>query len=95
MVAAEAAACGCPPLVARHSGLAEIAAGLEASYPPGSRHLAGFDERGRRRPAPGARGAARALAARTGRRCARRRARRVVERWSWASVAAHLLEPVA
>src|SRR5262249_44361642 len=30
MVAAEAAAAGCPPLVARHSGLAEIAAGLEA-----------------------------------------------------------------
>jgi glycosyltransferase involved in cell wall biosynthesis len=30
MVAAEAAAAGVPPLVARHSGLAEIAAGLEA-----------------------------------------------------------------
>ena len=29
MVAAEAAAAGCPPIVARHSGLAEIAAGLE------------------------------------------------------------------
>ena len=33
MVAAEAAAAGCPPLVARHSGLAEIAEGLEAEYP--------------------------------------------------------------
>ena len=33
MVAAEAAACGCPPLVARHTGLAEIAAGLEAGLP--------------------------------------------------------------
>ena len=33
MVAAEAAACGCPPLVARHSGLAEVAAGLEAGLP--------------------------------------------------------------
>jgi glycosyltransferase involved in cell wall biosynthesis len=42
MVAAEAAACGCPPLVARHSGLAEIAARLEAAYPPEYRHLAGF-----------------------------------------------------
>jgi glycosyltransferase involved in cell wall biosynthesis len=42
MVAAEAAACGCPPLVARHSGLAEIAARLEAAYPPELRHLAGF-----------------------------------------------------
>ena len=30
MVAAEAAAAGCPPIVARHSGLAEVAAGLEA-----------------------------------------------------------------
>src|SRR5207253_11380926 len=29
MVAAEAAAAGSPPLVARHSGLAEIAAGIE------------------------------------------------------------------
>ena len=34
MVAAEAAAAGCPPLVARHSGLAEVAEGLEAEYPP-------------------------------------------------------------
>lgn len=43
MVAAEAAACGSPPLVARHSGLAEIAAGLEAEYPPHLRHLAAFE----------------------------------------------------
>jgi glycosyltransferase involved in cell wall biosynthesis len=42
MVAAEAAACGSPPLVARHSGLAEIAAGLESEYPPHLRHLASF-----------------------------------------------------
>jgi glycosyltransferase involved in cell wall biosynthesis len=42
MVAAEAAACGSPPLVARHSGLAEVAEGLEAAYPPGYRHLASF-----------------------------------------------------
>jgi hypothetical protein len=33
MVAAEAAACGTPPLVARHSGLAEVADGLEQEYP--------------------------------------------------------------
>ena len=39
MVAAEAAAAGCPPLVARHSGLAEIAEGLEAEYPPELREL--------------------------------------------------------
>jgi glycosyltransferase involved in cell wall biosynthesis len=42
MVAAEAAACASPPLVARHSGLAEIAAGLEDRYPPELRHLASF-----------------------------------------------------
>src|SRR5581483_11542274 len=43
MVAAEAAAAGCPPLVARHSGLAEIAGGLEAEYPERLRHLAAFE----------------------------------------------------
>jgi glycosyltransferase involved in cell wall biosynthesis len=42
MVAAEAAACGSPPLVARHSGLAEIAEGLEAEYPAAHRDLASF-----------------------------------------------------
>jgi glycosyltransferase involved in cell wall biosynthesis len=42
MVAAEAAACGSPPLVARHSGLASVAEGLEGEYPPQHRHLASF-----------------------------------------------------
>jgi glycosyltransferase involved in cell wall biosynthesis len=42
MVAAEAAAAGCPPLVARHSGLAEVAEGLETEYPPTLRHLTSF-----------------------------------------------------
>src|SRR4029450_5272293 len=42
VVAAEAAAPGSPPLVARHSGLAEVAEGLEAEYPQGRRHLASF-----------------------------------------------------
>ena len=42
MVAAEAAACGSPPLVANHSGLAEIAARLRPAYPPEHRHLASF-----------------------------------------------------
>ena len=42
MVAAESAAAGTPPLVARHSGLAEVAAGLEAEYPPDHRSLASF-----------------------------------------------------
>ena len=43
MVAAEAAAAGCPPLVARHSGLEEVAEGIEAAYPPEYRHLASFE----------------------------------------------------
>src|SRR5205807_9416997 len=42
MVAAESAAAGSPPLVARHSGLAEVAAGLEEEYPERFRHLASF-----------------------------------------------------
>jgi glycosyltransferase involved in cell wall biosynthesis len=42
MVAAEAAACGSPPLVARHSGLSAVAEGLEAEYPPELRELASF-----------------------------------------------------
>ena len=43
MVAAEAAASGVPPLVARHSGLAAIAEGLEAEYPPEDGRLASFE----------------------------------------------------
>lgn len=42
MVAAEAASCGCPPLVADHSGLAEIAAGLRQFYPAEYADLAAF-----------------------------------------------------
>lgn len=42
MVAAEAASCGCPPLVADHSGLAEIAAGLRQHYPAKFADLAAF-----------------------------------------------------
>jgi glycosyltransferase involved in cell wall biosynthesis len=43
MVAAEAASCGSPPLVARHSGLAEIASAVESEYPAEHRALAGFE----------------------------------------------------
>jgi len=43
MVAAEAAAAGTPPLVARHSGLAEIAARLARAYPPEFAHLTAFE----------------------------------------------------
>jgi glycosyltransferase involved in cell wall biosynthesis len=42
MVAAEAASCGCPPLVARHSGLAEVDEGLSAHLPP-ELHLTSFE----------------------------------------------------
>jgi glycosyltransferase involved in cell wall biosynthesis len=92
MVAAEAAAAGSPALVARHSGLAEIATGLEAEYPPHLAHLAAFET-----------GNASELAAKLNEllalgpedrdaiRAAARRA--AVERWSWAGVAGRLLEP--
>ncbi len=94
MVAAEAAAAGCPPLVARHSGLAEVAAGLEQHYPVAHRHLASFEN-----------GNAGDLANKlhdllalgSAEREAVRRAARaaVVERWSWAGVSRRLLEPFA
>jgi glycosyltransferase involved in cell wall biosynthesis len=92
MVAAEAAAAGCPPLVARHSGLAEVAAGLEVHYPPRLRRLAAFDS-----------GDASDLAGRLREllslpqpdrdllRAAAREA--VVAQWSWAGVSRRLLEP--
>jgi glycosyltransferase involved in cell wall biosynthesis len=91
MVAAEAAAAGCPPLVARHSGLAEVAEGLEAEYPAQLRHLAAFtsgdvaDLRRKLSELLSLDAYSRAeLEA-----CARRVA---VERWSWGSVADRLLE---
>jgi glycosyltransferase involved in cell wall biosynthesis len=92
MVAAEAAAAGCPPLVARHSGLAEVAAGIEAEYPPELRHLVGFengnvaDLTAKLRELLELGPSARAELGRAARRA-------VVERWSWTSVAARLLEP--
>jgi len=92
MVAAEAAAAGSPPLVARHSGLAEVAAGLEEHYPAEQRHLASFEP-----------GAVHDLEAKLGEllglpaevRAALGAAAReaALERWSWTSVAGRLLEP--
>ena len=94
MVAAEAAAAGCPPLVARHSGLAEVAEGLEAEYPRRLRHLAAF--------ASGDVGDLRAkleellalppFEARELRAAARRAAE---QRWSWARIAERLLAPIS
>ncbi len=91
MVAAEAAAAGCPPLVARHSGLAEIAVGLEESYPPALRRLASFatndvDDLSDKLKALVSLSAAERVSV----RAAARRA--AVERWSWKGVAGRLLE---
>ncbi len=92
MVAAEAAAAGSPPLVARHSGLAEVAAGLEEEYPPHLRRLASFetgdvdDLRAKLREV--------LTLSVEDRLALRAAARRAVEaRWSWAGVADRLLEP--
>ena len=91
MVAAEAAAAGSPPLVARHSGLAEVAEGLEAEYPASLRDLASFNT-----------GDAIDLAdklrrllvlADEDRAAISAAARRAAERrWSWAGIAARILE---
>ncbi|HET9286115.1 MAG TPA: glycosyltransferase family 4 protein [Gaiella sp.] len=90
MVAAESAAAGCPPLVADHSGLAEVGAGLEEDYPAGLRDLVRFPSND-----------AEALRERLGallalgpddREAIRAAARRAaVERWSWGSVAQRIL----
>jgi glycosyltransferase involved in cell wall biosynthesis len=90
MVAAEAAAAGCPPVVANHSGLAEIAKGLDEDYPPRLRHLASFPN-----------GDAAALTERLNEivslseddRAALRSAAReaATARWSWTSVADRLI----
>ena len=93
MVAAEAAAAGSPPLVARHSGLAEVAAGLEEEYPERFRDLASF-ETGDAQDL--ARKLTELLALPRSEHDALRQAARqaVVDRWSWASVARRLLAPV-
>jgi glycosyltransferase involved in cell wall biosynthesis len=91
MVAAEAAAAGCPPLLARHSGLAEVATGLEESYPARLRHYASFetgdvgDLRAKLRVLLGLSPADRAELSAAARQA-------VVLRWSWASVAERLLD---
>jgi glycosyltransferase involved in cell wall biosynthesis len=92
MVAAEAASAGVPPVVAAHSGLAEIAAGVGADYPPELSHLTSFPT-----------GDADALRERlrelfalpeAERKELGAAARRAVERkWSWPAVAGRLLEP--
>jgi glycosyltransferase involved in cell wall biosynthesis len=94
MVAAEAAAAGVPPLLAAHSGLAEVAAGIAHEYPPERKHLVATEA-----------GDATVLRDRLAevlalppeeRRALGHAARRaVVRNWSWARVAERLLEPLA
>ncbi len=93
MVAAEAAAAGSPPLVARHSGLAEVAAGLEEEYPAAQRHLASFETGD---PADLRAKLNELLGLPDAERDALRHAARqaVVDRWSWAGIARRLLAPV-
>src|SRR5918992_1701923 len=92
MVAAEAAAAGCPPLVARHSGLSEVARGLEEEYLPQHRELASFVTRDEDDLAEKLRRMLALDPAERGElgRAARRAAE---ERWSWEGVASRLLEP--
>ena len=91
MVAVEAAAAGCPPVVARHSGLAEVAAGLEAELPAGLGRLVATPTgdaaalRERLAALVALPAADRALLRASVRRAAE-------ERWSWAGVARRLLE---
>ena len=94
MVAAEAAAAGVVPVVADHSGLAEVAAGIAREYPPEHANLVAFPT-----------GDAGALRERLRtllalppeeRRALGLAARTAVERnWSWSRVAERLLAPYA
>jgi glycosyltransferase involved in cell wall biosynthesis len=94
MVAAEAASCGCPPLVARHSGLAEIAAGLAAEYPPAARHLAAF-ESGDADDLTGKLGELLALPRSSWLDLSAAARRAAVVRWSWQRVATEILAAMA
>ena len=90
MVAAEAAACGAPPLVARHSGLAEIAEGLEAESPADLRHLTSF-ENGDVADLAGKLEAILALSPADHARLREAARRAAVARWSWEHVADEIL----
>jgi glycosyltransferase involved in cell wall biosynthesis len=90
MVAAEAAAAGCPPVVARHSGLAEVAAGLEAALPESLHGVVSFPN-GDSRALRAALDTLLALPA-ADRALLRTTARTVAEeQWSWAGIARRLV----
>ncbi len=91
MVAAESAAAGCPPIVANHSGLAEIAEGLERFYPAELRHLPAFpNEDAAELKAHLQDQLALGSEERQALRTAARKA--AAELWSWTSVARRILE---
>jgi glycosyltransferase involved in cell wall biosynthesis len=92
MVAAEAASAGVLPVVANHSGLAEVAAGIAAELPPEHAHLVAFANRD----ADELRARLQellALPADERRELGLAARRAVEERWSWRRVSEHLLEP--
>jgi len=93
MVAAEAAAAGSPPLVARHSGLAEVAAGIEAGLPESLRPLVAF-ETGNAADLRAKLELHLALSAPDRRILTGVARQTVVDRWSWASVAERLIGPL-
>jgi glycosyltransferase involved in cell wall biosynthesis len=90
MVAAEAAAAGVPPLVARHSGLAEVAEGIEVEYPEDLRHLVAF-ENGNVADLGAKLRELLALDPEVRAELGAAARRAVVERWSWSSVSERLL----
>ena len=92
MVAAEAAAAGCPPLVARHSGLAEVAKALEEAYAEEHRELASFSQ-GDPVELQEKLHDLLAMPAEERRQLGAAARRFAIERWSWESVAQRLLEP--
>ena len=92
MVAAEAAAAGSLPLVARHSGLAEIADGLSAQYPAEFEGLTSFETNDPHDLAATL-DRLRELSE-SDRQRLREAARAAVEaNWSWEQVSARLLQP--
>ena len=93
MVAAEAAAAGVPPIVAHHSGLAEVAQGLQAEYPPERAPLTTFAN-GDVAELRDKLAALLALPDEERAQLGRAARKAVVARWSWASVAERLLAPV-
>ncbi|HEY8472358.1 MAG TPA: glycosyltransferase family 4 protein [Natronosporangium sp.] len=93
MVAAEAAAAGTPPLVANHSGLAEVAGRLAEAYPADLAHLTSF-ERGDATDLRDKLKELLALAPEQRRRLGLTAREVVVKHWSWSGVAERLLAAV-